>query len=136
MCLRLRDFFVKRDGFLVDNPLVGPTLTKHMWAPGNSQPFLHLVEELTGKPLSGGAWVAELSQNTEALLAAEQTAYFKAVAERKTCAVGEEVNLNMRVRLVDGDEVIADSSNEEGGGSGFLSACAEFECYLQKRFTK
>ena len=31
-----RDFFLSRDGFLVDNPNIGPELSSSYWAPGNS----------------------------------------------------------------------------------------------------
>merc|ERR550537_1441759 len=57
-----RAFFMKRDGYIVDNPKVGPTLKDAYWRPGNSEPFLGLVESLTGAPLSGEAWVAMLKQ--------------------------------------------------------------------------
>jgi hypothetical protein len=48
-----RAFFMERDGFIVDNPKVGPTLTRSYWEFGNLEPFLDLVKELTGKELSG-----------------------------------------------------------------------------------
>jgi hypothetical protein len=57
-----RAFLTERDGALVDNPKIGPTLREAYWRPGNSEPFLGLVERLTGKPLSGDAWVAMLEQ--------------------------------------------------------------------------
>jgi hypothetical protein len=44
----------------------------------------------------------------------------------------DSVDLDMRVRLVDGDEVIADSSIE----GSFVGMCSKFERYIQKRFRK
>jgi hypothetical protein len=133
-----RAFFLRRDGHLVDNPKVGPTLAAEMWAPGNSQPFLGLVEKLTGQPLDGAAWVAQLAVPTEARVAAERGAYdaalaaaARATATEARTSQAEEVDLAMRVRLVDGDFVIADTAAE---GGSFLAACAKFEAYITDRF--
>lgn len=43
---------------------VGKDLTEGYWQPGNSEPFLGLVEKLTGSPLSADAWVASLKRST------------------------------------------------------------------------
>ena len=133
-----RAFFLRRDGSLVDNPKVGPTLAAEMWAPGNSQPFLGLVETLTGKPLDGAAWVAELAVPTDTLVAAERGAYDAVLtaaansgATTTEASQAKEVDLAMRVRLVDGDFVIADTAAE---GGSFLAACAKFEAYIADRF--
>lgn len=127
-----RAFFLRRDGHLVDNPEVGPTLAAELWAPGNSQPFLGLVETLTGKPLDGAAWVAELAVPTDTLVAAERGAYDAALAAAASRgATATEVDLAMRVRLVDGDFEIADTAAE---GGSFLAACTKFEVFIIDRF--
>ena len=41
-----------------------------------------------------------------------------------------EIELDMRVRIVDGDEVIADTAAD----GGFLGTCAKFEAYVRERF--
>ena len=133
-----RAFFEARDGFIVDNPKVGPTLAAEMWAPGNSETFLDLVTAMTGEALTGAAWVRELSEPVEAVVASERAAYEAAAASLEKCSPEEEeggeekVDLAMRVRLVDGDAVIADTA-EDGG---FLKACSKFEEYIQGRFLK
>ena len=43
---------------------------------------------------------------------------------------GGDVDLDMRIKIVDGDEVIADTSLD----GGFLPTCKQFEAYIQKRF--
>merc|ERR550514_439996 len=48
-----RAHFLETEGYIVDNPKVGPTLTQAYWQPGNSASFLDLVQGLTGKPLTG-----------------------------------------------------------------------------------
>jgi hypothetical protein len=125
-----REFFHARDGYIVDNPTVGPTLRESYWRPGNSEPFLGLVEKLTGKPLTGDAWVAMLKQDVGSLLAEEKVAY-EAMAKK----LGEqvppaEIDLRMRIKIVDGDEVIADTSLD----GGFVATCKKFERYIQQRF--
>ena len=100
--------------------------------------FLDLVERLTGKALSGAAWVAELKQDLEQAVAEEKAAYDRAVAAEEESESelsgsgggGSGVDLDMRVRIVDGDEVIADTA-EDGD---FLTTCSKFETYIQKRY--
>ena len=100
--------------------------------PGNSEPFLGLVEALTGAPLTGDAWVEALRTPLEQLLASEKKEYEAALLE---CPAGEsatEVDLDMRIKIVDGDETIADTA-EDGG---FTATCTKFEEYIHRRFPK
>ena len=125
-----REFFMKRDGYIVDNPKVGPTLTKQFWEPGNSEQFLSLVENCTGKPLTGDAWIAELRQDVTDLLSEEKEAYEKARKEVENSTPPDEIDLDMRIRIVDGDNVLADTA-EDGS---FLATCSKFENYVQERY--
>ena len=125
-----REFFTKRDGYIVDNPDIGPTLQKAYWSPGNSEPFLSLVEKCTGSPLTGDAWIAELKRAVGELLAEEKEAYEKARAEYEASTPAKDVDLDMRIRIVDGDNVLADTS-EDGS---FLATCARFEKYVQENY--
>ena len=103
------------------------TATRY-WRPGNSEPFLGLVERLTGKPLTGDPWVAVLRQDVEALLREEKAAY--EAAEKAESAAAPEIDLDMRIKIVDGDAVIADTA-EDGG---FLATCSKFERYVRQWF--
>ena len=128
-----REFFIARDGYIVDNPSVGPTLRDSYWRPGNSEPFLGLVERLTGHALTGDAWVNMLKQPVEELLVEEKLAYekmTKAIAAKGKSADEEKIDLQMRIKIVDGDTVIADTAAD----GGFLPTCKKFEGYIQKRF--
>jgi len=127
-----RDFFLKRDGFLTDNPDIGPTLTKSYWQPGNSEPFLSLVENLTGTPLTGDAWVSELKQSVEHVLEEEKVKYDSKRAECVDSSSGEDIDLEMRIRIVDGDDVLADTASD----GSFLATCKIFEIYVQDRYAK
>ena len=97
--------------------------------------FLDLVEGLTGSPLTGAAWIAELEKEVETKVQSEKTEY-DAVLAASTTTNGdgdffeEEVELNMRVLVKDGDSLIADS--KECGS--FLATCKQFEGYVQDRF--
>ena len=50
-----RHHFLAQHGAIVDNPQVGAALTNWYWRAGNSEPFLSLVQNLTGKPLTGAS---------------------------------------------------------------------------------
>ena len=82
--------------------------------------------------------VAELKQDLDEAVAEEKAAYDRAVAaeggkESESESESESsggVDLDMRVRIVDGDEVIADTA-EDGD---FLTTCGKFETYIQTRY--
>ena len=134
MCVyQTRSFILERDGYIVDNPKVGPTLAAAYWKYGNDQPFLKLVHDLTGKELSGEAWVAALQKGTTEHLEEERQEYQKSLKEMQRESKEEqkeEPDLNMTIRFVDGDFLIADSSK-----GGVLKACQEFEAYVLDRFS-
>ena len=125
-----RAHFLRGGARIVDNPAVGAALARSYWAPGNDEPFLALVERLTGAPLSGDAWVAEIGRELEEHVAAEKRDYEWAVAQPPPASAGGDVELGMRMRIADGDEVLADSDAD----GGFLGACRKFEAYVRERF--
>lgn len=126
-----RAFFLERDGYIVDNPKVGPTITEAYWKCGNSRPFLEIVKELTGKDLTGDAWIAVLDESAEAKVERERKEYNEALAKGPAPLAGSlDDILKMNVRFVDGDEVISDSATAEGG---ILGACQVFETFVANR---
>lgn len=122
-----RAHFLKQ-GKIVDNPEVGKTLTSAYWKPGNSRQFLDLVKELTGFPLTGDDWIKRLCTPLQQLIASEKVEYEEAIKEPS--ALAEVVDLQMRVRVMDGDEEIADTDKD----GGFLPTCAKFARYVKDRF--
>ena len=70
-----RQFFKERDGYIVQNPKVGPTLTKAYWECGNSKPFLDNVKAMTGKELTGDASVNALQEKLEDKIERERKEY-------------------------------------------------------------
>ena len=125
-----RAYFKSKYGYIVDNPNVGPELTKAYWEPGNSRPFLDLVRDLTGKDLSGSDWIDSLNETVEAKVARERSEYDTAI--QNSSGINDEndddVDLNMTVKFVNGDEIIADSSS-----NGILKACQQFEAFVAAR---
>ena len=131
-----RRHFLKGLGVpIVDNPDVGKALTEAYWAPGNSAPFLDLVAGLTKAPLTGAAWLEDLKEPLEAVVAAEKQEYeaaVEAVGKQQGGGGGGDVDLNMRMIIKDGDALIADSEQQ----GGFVPACKVFADYVEQRFFK
>jgi hypothetical protein len=122
-----RRHFLKTYGSLTDNERIGADLTEIYWKPGNSEIFLSLVEKLTKEPLTSRAWVEKLQHPLEVTVTEEKEAYERAVTAGPKFGRGSSVNLDMRVLLVHGDEVIADSA--EGG---LNAACGVYKQWLAK----
>ena len=86
---------------------------------------MDLVHGLTGKPLSADAWVHVLSTPTEEVIKTERQAYEAAVKIGPKISPGTDVDLDMRILLVDGDDVISDTGND-----GFVAACEKYKKWL------
>lgn len=125
-----REHFLRTQGEIVDNPKIGPAITEAYWRPGNSSNFLDLVQSLTGKPLSGAAWVHELLEPIEEKIKNEKEAYEKAVRSGKR--VHGDLDLGMRIRITDGDAVIADSKDD----GSFMATNEKFEAFVKRRRTE
>jgi hypothetical protein len=104
---------------------VGKDLAEVYWKPGNRAQFLDLVHSLTGAPLTATAWVKHLNTTVEEVVSSESVAYTSAVESGPTYAAGSEVDLDMRVMLVHGDEVISDSAS-----GGLHRACEVYKQWL------
>mmetsp|Transcript_12072 Transcript_12072/g.36231 ORF Transcript_12072/g.36231 Transcript_12072/m.36231 type:complete len:656 (-) Transcript_12072:500-2467(-) len=125
-----RAYFLKTLGQIVDKEEVGKKLAEVYWKPGNGVQFLDLVENMTGAPLTGEAWVAALREPLEDKVASEKQAFEAGLKVGPKIPPGQEPDLGMKILLVHGDEVVADSS-QEGGLSG---ACATYKNWLSNTF--
>eukprot|EP01027_Heterolobosea_sp_BB2_P015778 GEZU01022559.1.p1 GENE.GEZU01022559.1~~GEZU01022559.1.p1 ORF type:complete len:256 (-),score=101.75 GEZU01022559.1:98-865(-) len=116
-------------GWVAENPLVGEDLCEVYWRPGNSESFLALVERMTGKPLQSADMVGYLCRDVEELVREERAEYELAVkAGINTAPLGND--LKVRLRLVHGDEEIADSQKE-----GSIEAAAQvFKKWVRKNY--
>mmetsp|Transcript_9792 Transcript_9792/g.18410 ORF Transcript_9792/g.18410 Transcript_9792/m.18410 type:complete len:533 (+) Transcript_9792:370-1968(+) len=126
-----REFFKTKYGYIVDNPNVGPTLARHYWECGNSRPFLELVRDLTGKELSEDAWINALKMDVEEFILQEKKEYDEMLKRCQTETQDDNIDLGMTVQFVDGDEIIADSSE-----TSLLGACKQFESFVANRVAK
>ncbi|KAI9353858.1 oligoendopeptidase [Obelidium mucronatum] len=126
-----RRHFLKKYGSLVDKEKIGADLKKIYWQPGNSRMFLDLIKEMTGSELSGDAWIEMMEQNVDELVIEEKKAFEEAVKKGPKYGPKDNVDLDMRVILVHGDEVISDSKECKGG---LTEACEKFEEWIGVNF--
>ncbi len=130
-CVQTRAHFLRAYGCIVDEPRVGADLADKYWRCGNGEMFLDLVHGLTGAPLTADAWVAHLQQPLDKLLEHERIEYEAALLAGPALQPGADVSaLHMRVRLVHGDELLADSDSD----GGFAAAAAKFKLWVRTRY--
>jgi hypothetical protein len=99
-----RAYFEQRDGYLSDNPKIGPTLREKYWLPGNSITFTDYLTRLTGAPFSFDALVADASRTADDAVV-DQRRRLARSAERPKFA--GKVDLDLTLRMVHGAEIIA-----------------------------
>ncbi|WP_421322662.1 M3 family metallopeptidase [Aeromonas veronii] len=120
-----RAFFLKRDGYLTDNPRIGPDLAAHYWGPGNGMSHDETLRSLTGEGFSAVP-LAEAC-NLSADEAWQQAKACMAAAQQRPAA-GEGSPLDAHIRVVHGAELIADNSESE------TRMLADFEAWITRRY--
>ncbi|MFQ1861257.1 M3 family metallopeptidase [Aeromonas veronii] len=120
-----RAFFLKRDGYLTDNPRIGPDLAAHYWGPGNGMSHDETLRSLTGEGFSAVP-LAEAC-NLSAAEAWQQAQACMAAAQQRPAA-GEGSPLDAHIRVVHGAELIADNSESE------TRMLADFEAWITRRY--
>ncbi len=103
-----RHYFEQRDGFLTDNPDIGPTLRDKYWLPGNSITFTDYLARLTGSPFSFDALVADASRTADRAVA-DQRRRLERLEDRPRFE--GKVDLDLTLRMVHGSEVIASTDD-------------------------
>jgi hypothetical protein len=121
-----RAFFLGRDGFLADNPAVGPDLARHFWAPGNSVSHDRTLRGLTGEGFNS-RHLAEACSLPAADAWTRAEAAMAAAAQRKEPELGLG-GLDATLRIIHGAELIADNSQSES------AMCAAFEGWIQAHY--
>jgi hypothetical protein len=119
-----RDFFLQRDGFLTDNPRIGPDLARHYWAPGNAATFNETLQSLTGRPLQADALVAACNRSSDEVVAQAR----QAVARVQPDFAPPPVDLGAHIRVVHGKETVADT-----GQGGFAAAGQAFSTWIREQ---
>jgi hypothetical protein len=120
-----RRFFRGRDGFLTDNPRIGPDLARSYWQPGNAQTFDQTLTALIGSPLSADALVDACNRTPAAAFAEALSDVERA---RDVAPFDAPVALDATVRVVHGTDEVA--TTEDGG---FEGACLAFERWVDER---
>ncbi|MEW7867220.1 M3 family metallopeptidase [Aeromonas diversa] len=105
-----RAFFLRRDGYLTDNPKIGPDLAAHYWAPGNGKSHDETLQSLTGEGFNA-RYLADACNQTVAQAWQEAQACMAAAAARPN--PGKGTPLNAVIRVVHGNEQIADNGASE-----------------------
>ncbi|WP_233983307.1 M3 family metallopeptidase [Pectobacterium versatile] len=122
-----RSYFLQRDGYLTDNPAIGPDLAQHYWHPGNSVSHDDTLRSLTGEGFNP-AYLAHACNLTvdEAWQQAESTMAQAASRPQATA----DFDLSARIRVVDGSRVLAD--NEQGDEK----MCQDFAAFIEREYPR
>lgn len=103
-----REHFIKKYGYLVDHPKIGPEIEKAYWNPGNSIRHSDAVQKLTGNPLSGQALAEFCNLEVDELWSLSEKRIKDAL---KRCADTQDSknDLDARIRIIHGIEEIANN---------------------------
>jgi oligoendopeptidase F len=120
-----RAYFLRRDGYLTDNPRIGPDLAAHYWGPGNGMTHDQTLQSLTGEGFSAGPLARVCNQSVAEAWA---TASACMAAARQRPPVGDGAPLNAHIRVVHGETLIADNSHSEA------QMLADFEAWIHNHY--
>ncbi|MFJ5378184.1 M3 family metallopeptidase [Pectobacterium sp. CHL-2024] len=122
-----RSYFLQRDGYLTDNPAIGPDLAQHYWHPGNSVSHDDTLRSLTGEGFNP-AYLAQACNLTvdEAWQQAEGMME-KAAARPQPAA---DFDLSARIRVVDGSRVLADNEQSDE------KMCQDFAAFIEREYPR
>jgi len=119
-----RQFFLQRDGYLTDNPAIGPDLARHYWLPGNGVSHDDTLRSLTGEGFNPDYLAQACNQTVvQAWQEARQT-IADAAARPQPAA---DFDLAAHIRVVDGDKVLADNAG------GDEQMCRDFAAAINAR---
>ncbi|MCA6951330.1 M3 family metallopeptidase [Pectobacterium polaris] len=122
-----RSYFLQRDGYLTDNPAIGPDLAQHYWHPGNSVSHDDTLRSLTGEGFNPAylaqacnLTVDEAWQQAEGMMA-------QAAARPQPAA---DFDLSARIRVVDGSRVLADNEQSDE------KMCEDFAAFIEREYPR
>src|SRR6185295_17198527 len=119
-----RRHFLERDGFLTDNPRIGPALGQHYWAPGNAATFDETLVRLTGSPLGTDALLQKVSRTPEQAVA-EGLACLEQAKQRNAAAA--PLDLDAHIRVIHGRQTVTATSER-----GYEGASRDFSDWVQQ----
>jgi len=121
-----RAHFLRKDGYLTDNPAIGPALAEHYWGPGNSIDHGATLRSLTGEGFSARYLADACNQSVDEAWAHAQASMAAAAARGEP--VDANTPLDATLRVVHGSEVLADS------GAGEAALCDRFEAWVNRTY--
>ncbi|MGO2437897.1 MAG: M3 family metallopeptidase, partial [Serratia proteamaculans] len=119
-----RHFFLQRDGYLTDNPAIGPDLARHYWLPGNGVSHDETLRSLTGEGFNPD-YLAQACNQTVAQAWQDAQQTITAAAARPQPAA--DFDLAAHIRVVDGEQVLADNAE------GDEKMCRDFAAAINAR---
>jgi oligoendopeptidase F len=117
-----RAYFERTYGYLTDNPAIGPALSQHYWARGNSVSHNDTLLSLTGESFNAKYLADSCNQTVDEAWAEAQVKIAEAGTRRYLPA--PLPNLDATIRIVHGAELIADNSESDE------TMCQEFERWV------
>ncbi len=121
-----RAYFEKTYGYLTDNPAIGPELSKHYWARGNSISHNDTLLSLTGEPFNARYLADNCNQTVDEAWAEAQATM--AAATTRNYPPAPAPNLDATIRIVHGAELIADNSESDE------VMCQQFEQWVGQHY--
>ncbi len=126
---QIRAHFLDRDGFIVDNPKVGPELAKSAWAPGNRVTQSEMLQALTGQRLSGRELARVCNRSVDEAWSLSRKRMQEALDRAaKAPFPTHAVDLDARIRVVHGAEVLADNT------TSMARLWSDFEAAITARY--
>ena len=101
-----REYFLKKYGYIVDNPKVGEELMR-MWSLASLYPTKKLIRMATGKPLSAESYIKDATSSVDEILKSAKT---KMAKLEKVPMSDRPINLRGRITMVHGKNKIADNT--------------------------
>ena len=120
-----REYFLRKYGYLTDNPKIGPELQEMYWEEGNARTFLEFVERLTGEPFSAEATERVVSRSIEEIYD-EIDLSIERQKDRPT--LEGPIELNALIAVVHGDEVVATTAD----GLTFEEVAERFRVWVEE----
>lgn len=120
-----RAYFLRRDGYLTDNPRIGPDLAAHYWGPGNGMTHDQTLQSLTGEGFSAAPLARACNQSVAEAWALASASM---VAAQQRLPAGEGKPLDAHIRVVHGAELIADNSHSEA------QMLADFDAWIRRHY--
>ena len=121
-----RAFFERTYGYLTDNPAIGPALSEHYWARGNSISHNDTLVSLTGESFNAKYLADSCNQTVEEAWADAQAKM--AAASTRDYPPAPAPDLNATIRIVHGAELIADNSASD------QAMCQQFERWVGQHY--